>query len=173
MFLAGATIFAVFSSLAGIAPSAFLLIVARALMGVGGALMWPAVLAMTFTVLPKNRAALASGIVLGAAGFGNATGPLLGGILTDALSWRWILFLNVPIALVASLAAGHLRIIEQRSRTGALIPREVFANREFRTVCLSVLLMSVTFFSALLYLPQFMTKILGWPRSPPVWACSR
>ena len=162
MFLAGATIFAVFSLLAGIAPSAFLLIVARALMGVGGALMWPAVLAMTFTVLPKNRAALASGIVLGAAGFGNATGPLLGGILTDALSWRWILFLNVPIALVASLAAGHLRIIEQRSRTGALIPREVFANREFRTVCLSVLLMSVTFFSALLYLPQFMTKILGW-----------
>ncbi len=60
------------------------------------------------------------------------------------------------------LLLGTFAIIERRSRTGALIPREVFANREFRTVCLSVLLMSVTFFSALLYLPQFMTKILGW-----------
>lgn len=69
IFLIGATIFAVFSLLGGIAPNALWLIVTRALMGVGGAMMWPAVLAMTFSVLPKSRAALASGIVLGSAGF--------------------------------------------------------------------------------------------------------
>ncbi|MBA2532066.1 MAG: MFS transporter [Nocardioidaceae bacterium] len=221
VFLIGSTIFAVFSLIAGIAPNVVWLIVARAFMGIGGAMMWPAVLAMTFAVLPKSRSALASGIVLGAAGFGNAAGPLLGGILTDALSWRAILYVNVPIALVAGLAtrryiaesrqntsdrsidyAGVLTLsggliallvaldegtdlgwgdprilglfglcvlllgsfvaIERRSTRAALVPHDVFANRTFRMVCLAVLLMSVTFFSALMYLPQFMEKILGW-----------
>jgi MFS family permease len=70
-------------------------------MGVGGALMWPAILGMTYTILPAERAGLAGGLIIGSAGFGNAAGPLLGGLLTDALSWRWILFLNLPIALFA------------------------------------------------------------------------
>jgi MFS family permease len=56
---------------------------------------------MTFAILPEDKAGLAGGIILGAAGLGNAVGPLIGGVLTDALSWRWIFFLNVPIAIFA------------------------------------------------------------------------
>ena len=70
-------------------------------MGIGGAMMWPAVLGMTYDILPDDRAALAGGLIIGSAGFGNAAGPLLGGVLTDALSWRWILFVNLPIAALA------------------------------------------------------------------------
>jgi MFS family permease len=72
-------------------------------MAVGGAMMWPAILGMTYALLPANRAGLAGGLILGAAGFGNAIGPLLGGMLTDTLGWRWIFFLNLPIAAFAML----------------------------------------------------------------------
>jgi EmrB/QacA subfamily drug resistance transporter len=220
-FFVGAAIFAAFSLLAGLAPSVAWLIVARALMGVGGAMMWPAVLGMTYSVLPKDRSALAGGVVLGAAGFGNAAGPLLGGTLTDALSWRYILFLNLPIALVACLAirrfiaestdpaadksidypgiatltgglvallvaldeGGDIGwtdpwviallslcilllvgfvMVERSARSTALVPADVRASHQFRRIAMAVLLMSVAFFSALMYLPQFMEKILGW-----------
>ncbi len=65
--------------------------------------MWPAILGMTYAALPEDKAGLAGGLILGAAGIGNAMGPLLGGVLTDELSWRWIFFLNVPIAAFAVL----------------------------------------------------------------------
>lgn len=77
-------------------------------MGIGGALMWPAILGMTFAILPEEKAGLAGGIILGAAGLGNALGPLIGGVLTDALSWRWIFFLNVPISVFAVLVTWFL-----------------------------------------------------------------
>jgi EmrB/QacA subfamily drug resistance transporter len=89
------------SAIGGAAQSEAWLIAARVVMGIGGALMWPAILGMTFAILPEDRAGLAGGIILGAAGLGNAMGPLIGGLLTDALSWRWIFFLNVPIAAFA------------------------------------------------------------------------
>ena len=100
-FFVGAAIFAAMSALAGAAQSEAWLIAARTLMGIGGALMWPAILGMTYAALPESRAGLAGGLILGAAGLGNALGPLLGGVLTDELSWRWILYLNVPIAIFA------------------------------------------------------------------------
>lgn len=102
-FFVGAGIFGLMSLLAGAAQSEAWLIAARALMGVGGALMWPAVLGMTYGALPAEKAGLAGGLILGVAGMGNALGPVLGGALTEFLSWRWILFLNVPIVLVAML----------------------------------------------------------------------
>ena len=55
-------------------------------MGIGGALMWPAILGMTYAALPESKAGLAGGLILGAAGIGNAMGPLLGGVLTDELA---------------------------------------------------------------------------------------
>ena len=102
-FFLGAGIFGTMSLLAGAAQSEAWLIAARALMGVGGALMWPAVLGMTYAALPAEKAGFAGALILGVAGMGNALGPVLGGALTEFLSWRWILFLNVPITLVAIL----------------------------------------------------------------------
>ena len=78
-------------------------------MGVGGALMWPAILGMTYAALPAEKAGLAGGLILGAAGLGNALGPLLGGVLTDLLSWRWIFFFNVPVTLFA-IAVTYLTV---------------------------------------------------------------
>jgi EmrB/QacA subfamily drug resistance transporter len=101
IFFIGAVIFATFSVLGGIAQSTPWLIGARVGMGVGGALMWPAILGMTFAALPAERAGLAGGLILGIAGLGNAVGPLIGGVLTDEASWRWIFFLNVPVAAFA------------------------------------------------------------------------
>ena len=103
VFFVGSAIFAAFSALGGFATDAWLLLAARGAMGVGGAFMWPAILGMTYALTPPGRAALAGALVLGSAGFGNAVGPLLGGVLTDALSWRWIFFLNLPIAALAAL----------------------------------------------------------------------
>jgi EmrB/QacA subfamily drug resistance transporter len=110
-FLAGAAVFGLFSLLSGLAPTLTLLIVSRALMGVGGALMWPAALGLGYAVLPPARKALAGGLILGVSGLGNAVGPLLGGWLTDAATWRLVFFINVPITVVAMLVV--LRLVPE------------------------------------------------------------
>jgi EmrB/QacA subfamily drug resistance transporter len=114
-FFLGAGIFAVMSAAGGAAPTETFLIATRALMGVGGALMWPAILGMTYAILPEDKAGMAGGIIIGAAGLGNAAGPLIGGVLTDLASWRWIFFLNVPIAAFAVAvvwSSVHLQEVE-------------------------------------------------------------
>jgi EmrB/QacA subfamily drug resistance transporter len=112
-FFIGTAIFASMSALGGAAQSEAWLIATRVLMGIGGALMWPAILGMTFALLPAEKAGLAGGIILGAAGLGNAIGPLIGGVLTDALSWRWIFFLNVPISAFAVFVTYRLVKVQE------------------------------------------------------------
>ena len=85
-------------------------------MGVGGALMWPAILGMVYAILPDEKAGLAGGLILGIAGLGNAVGPMLGGILTDEASWRWVFFLNVPVALFAMIVTAKY-VDESRADT--------------------------------------------------------
>ena len=104
IFLIGTVIFALFSLACALAPNALTLIIFRGLMGIGGAMMWPAILGLTFDLLPESKAGLAGGLVIAAAGLGNAIGPLVGGALTQALSWRWIFFVNLPIAGLAAVA---------------------------------------------------------------------
>jgi EmrB/QacA subfamily drug resistance transporter len=119
-FFVGTAIFATFSVLGGAAQTEAWLITTRVLMGIGGALMWPAILGMTYAALPEDRAGLAGGFILGAAGIGNAAGPLIGGALTDLLSWRWIFFLNLPVAAFAAfvtlreIRADHPRVEDTR-----------------------------------------------------------
>ena len=74
-FFLGTAIFASMSALGGAAPTETWLIATRVLMGVGGALMWPAILGMTYEILPEEKAGLAGGIIIGAAGLGNARRP--------------------------------------------------------------------------------------------------
>ena len=82
-FFLGAALFALFSAAGGAAPNETILIATRALMGVGAALMLPAIIGMTYAILPEEKAGLAGGIIMGAAGLGNAIGPLIGGVFTD------------------------------------------------------------------------------------------
>jgi EmrB/QacA subfamily drug resistance transporter len=103
MMMIGAAVFALFSFLGGLAPNIYLLILARILMGVGAAMMWPAILALIYAILPESKAGLAGGLVIGIAGIGNATGPMIAGALAE-VSWRYIFFLNVPIAAIAIFA---------------------------------------------------------------------
>lgn len=221
MFLIGAAIFGAFSVIGGLATDVWLLLICRGLMGIGGALMWPAVLGMTFHLLPEDRAALAGGLIIGVAGIGNAMGPLLGGVLTDTLSWRWIFFINGPVALIgiitvlfvvpkdpaenpderidytgsALLMVGLFALLlaldwgvdrgwtdpvilslfvvsvialvafgftENRIGETALVPESVAKNLIFAMATLTTLMIAAVFFGALLYLPQFMTKTLGF-----------
>jgi EmrB/QacA subfamily drug resistance transporter len=120
MFFAGVGIFALFSVVAGLAPSAPVLIGARAAMAIGAALIWPAVVGILFSIVPAARVGIAGGLLLGVSGIGNAFGPLIGGFMTDDVSWRAILFLNIPIALGSALvvwrfvAADHAAAADER-----------------------------------------------------------
>jgi EmrB/QacA subfamily drug resistance transporter len=114
-FLVGLVGFALASALGGSAPNFAILVGARALQGAFGALLAPAalsLLAITFTE-PKERAKAFA--VYGAiAGSGAAAGMLLGGVLTQYLSWRWCLFVNIPIAVIAGIG-GWLVLRDSRS----------------------------------------------------------
>ena len=106
VFVAGLVLFALASLAGGISDSQTVLIAARAVQGLGGAVIAPASLSILTTTFPegaqRNRAV---GIWGAMGGAGGAAGVLLGGIITDLLSWRWILFINVPIGLLAAFAA--------------------------------------------------------------------
>src|SRR4051812_12782582 len=105
-FIIGLIGFAAASALGGAAGSFGMLVGARALQGAFGALLAPtalAVLTTTFTIA-KERAR-AFGVFGAIAGAGGAVGLLLGGILTEDLSWRWNLYINIPIAVVATIGA--------------------------------------------------------------------
>ena len=116
-FLVGAAIFLVLSCVAALAWSAPVLIVARALMAVGGALIWPACLSMTFAAFGPEGAGKAGAFVVGVAGLANALGPIDGGVLTDLASWRWVFVLNVPIALFAIAVVSRRVPRERPART--------------------------------------------------------
>jgi EmrB/QacA subfamily drug resistance transporter len=105
-FIIGLIGFAVASALGGAAGSFELLVAARALQGVFGALLAPTALAVLTTtfVIPKERAR-AFGVFGAIAGAGGAVGLLLGGFLTEALDWRWDLYINVVIAAIALVGA--------------------------------------------------------------------
>ncbi|HMJ04382.1 MAG TPA: MFS transporter, partial [Conexibacter sp.] len=170
---------------------------------------------------PEDRRGLAGALVLGVAGLGNAAGPLLGGVITEAIDWRYVLVLNLPIAAAAivvvlrtvgetrdegadrrfdwlgtaALSASLVLLlialdqvdtwgwddprvigalvlsgvlmaavvpIQRRRGPWALIPEDVVSNASFRAATIAVLLMSMTFFTAVMYLPQFMEKLLGY-----------
>src|SRR5215210_3323700 len=104
IFLAGIIVFTLASLFAGLAWSEASLISARALQGLGAAVITPAALSILSTTFTEGRERnIALGVWGAVGGFGAAAGVLLGGILTDALSWEWIFFVNVPVGVAAFL----------------------------------------------------------------------
>ncbi|MDQ0582433.1 MFS transporter [Streptomyces rishiriensis] len=100
VFVVGVVWFAVASLLCGIAPNAGVLIAARALQGVGGALLTPGSLALIQASFHREDRGRAVGLWSGFGGMGAAVGPFLGGWLVDGPGWRWVFLLNVPLAAV-------------------------------------------------------------------------
>ncbi|MFD0025668.1 MFS transporter [Streptomyces sp. NPDC058382] len=100
VFVVGVVWFALASLLCGIAPNAFVLIAARALQGVGGALLTPGSLALIQASFHPDDRARAVGLWSGFGGVGAAVGPFVGGWLVDGPGWRWVFLLNLPLAAV-------------------------------------------------------------------------
>jgi EmrB/QacA subfamily drug resistance transporter len=110
VFAAGLTLFTAASAAAALAPSMDALIAARAIQGIGGAIVTPLTLTILSDAFPKEKRGLALGAWSGIAGLAVASGPLVGGAVVDGISWQWIFWLNVPIGiLLVPLALRFLR----------------------------------------------------------------
>jgi len=119
MFMLGLVLFSLASFAGGVAQSEGWLIAARAVQGLGAAIVSPAALSIITTTFAegaeRNRALGIWGAVAGA---GGAAGVLLGGILTSGLSWRWVLFVNVPIGIAAAALAPRILLESRREEAG-------------------------------------------------------
>ena len=118
VFMAGIGLFSVSSLLGGLAPNADLVIAARALQGLGGALAAPSALAFLMVMFPEGRERLrALGYYAAVSVGGGAVGLVLGGLLTQFGSWRWVLFVNVPVG-VAVVVLARIFLSETPRRSG-------------------------------------------------------
>jgi EmrB/QacA subfamily drug resistance transporter len=103
-FLIGVVIFAGSSAMAGLAPGTGALIAARVLQGIGGALMMPATLSIVTNAFEPHERGKAIGTWAGVSALALAIGPVLGGLLTEHVSWRAIFYINIPVAIGAVVA---------------------------------------------------------------------
>ena len=99
VFIAGLALFTLASAAAALAPSMEALIAARAVQGIGGAIVTPLTLTLLSAAFPAERRGVALGAWSGIAGLAVAAGPLVGGAVVEGIAWQWIFWLNVPIGL--------------------------------------------------------------------------
>jgi EmrB/QacA subfamily drug resistance transporter len=116
IFVIGIVIFTAASLWCGLADSGNMLIAARVVQGAGAALMNPATLSIIAATFPPKERGMAIGIWAGTAALALAIGPLVGGLLTEHLSWHWIFFVNIPVGVIA-IAASFLLITESKDDT--------------------------------------------------------
>jgi len=119
LFTIGLAIFTLASAAAALAPSIEVLIAARALQGLGGAIVTPLTLTILSSAVPAERRGLVLGAWGGISGLAVAIGPLVGGAVVQGISWQWIFWLNVPIGL-ALIPLAALRLRETRGPNDAL-----------------------------------------------------
>jgi EmrB/QacA subfamily drug resistance transporter len=128
LFLAGLAVFTGASAAAAMAPGINSLIAARAVQGVGAAIMMPLTLTLLTAAVPAAKRGMAYGIWGAVNGLAVASGPLIGGSLTEHVSWHWIFWLNVPLGL-ALLPLARLRLAESYGSGAALdIPGTLLAS---------------------------------------------
>ncbi len=120
MFIAGVLLFAAGSLAGGLATTSTWLIASRVIQGAGGAIVAPTALSLIADTFKEGAARTrALGVCAGAAGSGGAIGLILGGVITNYASWRWVLFVNVPIALLLAAAAPRV-LAASEGRSGRL-----------------------------------------------------
>ena len=119
MFILGLGIFTAASVAAALAPGMNELIAARAVQGVGSAIVTPLTLTLLSAAVPAERRGAALGVWGAASGIAVAMGPLIGGVLTEHLSWQWIFWVNVPIGLVL-IPLAHLKLKESHGPNQSL-----------------------------------------------------
>ncbi len=105
MFIAGLVVFTLASLACGLAPNAGFLIGARAVQGVGAALMNPATLSIITATFPPKERGQAIGIWAGVSALALAIGPLIGGLIVDNINWHWIFYVNVPVGVVGVIVS--------------------------------------------------------------------
>jgi EmrB/QacA subfamily drug resistance transporter len=129
IFVAGLLLFSVASLFGGFATSDAWLLIARAAQGVGGAMIAPTALALITTTFPegaqRNRA---MGVYAAMSGGGAAIGLIAGGLLTTYLSWRWVMFVNVPIGIITAILAGYVLSESTRRRGRFDLPGAITAT---------------------------------------------
>jgi EmrB/QacA subfamily drug resistance transporter len=128
LFVIGLVIFTSGSALAALAPTTTMLILARAIQGLGGAILTPLSLTILSAAVPVERRAVALGAWGGIAGLAIAVGPLVGGAIAEGVAWQWIFWINVPIGLIA-IPLAFARLNETYGPEGGLdLPGLVLAS---------------------------------------------
>jgi len=140
----GIAVFAVTSLLTGISVDNAWLLVSRSLQGIGAGMMTGTATALVSTVFPAGERGRAIGINVTAVYLGLSTGPLIGGLLVSSLGWRWVFFVNVPVAAITLLAARRLYDPDRRSGR----PQIDIPGTALLTVGLGCLLTALTFGAA-------------------------
>jgi EmrB/QacA subfamily drug resistance transporter len=149
VLVAGISVFAVSSLLAGLAPNAGVLVAARLAQGVGAAMMLPAALSILTTTFNEGTDRLKALGVWGAvAGIASAVGVFLGGVLSQGLGWRWVFFVNLPLCVI--LLVSSFRLVSAERRSASLTHFDIFGAA---TVTVGMLLLIYT----LIRVPQ-----VGW-----------
>lgn len=105
VFNLGVTVFTIASVVAALAPNAETLIAARAVQGIGTAMVAPVTLTLILATFPAQKVGMAFGVWGGIVGTGVGTGPLIGGVMTDAFGWQSIFWINIPLGIVTVLLA--------------------------------------------------------------------
>jgi EmrB/QacA subfamily drug resistance transporter len=140
MFLTGVVIFALSSATAGFAPDQTALVVSRVVQGVGAALMMPGTLSIITDAFPAHERGKAMGTWAGVSALALAVGPVLGGFLTEHVSWRAIFYINIPVAVGAVIAT----LFAVRESRDTSVGREVdYAGVAVLTVGLTALVLAL------------------------------
>ncbi len=147
-FLAGLWIFTLASLACALAGAPSWIIISRALQGLGGALMIPSLGVLVINAFPEQERGRAIGIYVGIAACFLSIGPLLGGFVTEHLSWRWVFWINLPMALICL------------SLTIPIIPLIIHEQKPFKLDWLGFILQALGLFSFILALMQ--SAVIGW-----------